>query len=164
MRLLTALSLFGFALLFAAESAASQVIHACVKPNGALRVVSTDSDCNHNETPILWNVQGAQGDTGEPGIVGESGPEGPPGSSLHVFDINGTDLGLFMDRTTLGLSQPRFRVLLEDSEIIIELNALDGTLFVPGKILFFGEVRRRLPRSHSSGGRRNASSKPSLPT
>src|SRR5690349_9582331 len=43
---------------------ASNVIRACVKQEGQLRVVDSESDCKKNETALAWNVQGPQGAPG----------------------------------------------------------------------------------------------------
>ena len=40
----------------------TEVIQACVKKDGAVRIVSDASQCNNNnETALSWNVQGPQG-------------------------------------------------------------------------------------------------------
>ena len=57
MRLLTVLATV-VALVFLSATATAQVINACLKPNGTLKVVSAPGDCASNETPISWNVQG----------------------------------------------------------------------------------------------------------
>jgi hypothetical protein len=55
------------------------VIQACVKKDGAVRIVSDPSQCNSNETAMSWNVQGPQGIAGPQGVAGPSGPVGPQG-------------------------------------------------------------------------------------
>ncbi len=55
------------------------VITACVKRNGVLRIVGEGETCNGNESPLSLNVQGPQGPQGLDGPVGPQGPEGPAG-------------------------------------------------------------------------------------
>jgi hypothetical protein len=46
-------------------AAATNAITACVKnANGDLRIVSSATECKHNESPLSWNVQGLQGPPG----------------------------------------------------------------------------------------------------
>jgi hypothetical protein len=39
------------------DSSQTAVIHACVKKEGTVRIVSDASQCNSNETAMSWNVQ-----------------------------------------------------------------------------------------------------------
>jgi hypothetical protein len=55
----------------AGEAYADDVIHACVRPNGALRVVGDPGDCGANETAIAWNVEGPPGADGGERIYGD---------------------------------------------------------------------------------------------
>ena len=87
------------ALLFSA-AATAEVISACVKPNGGMRIVAPGTECRGDETPISWNVQGppgADGMDGTDGMDGGTGPEGPPGPSLRVIDGAGDVLGIPYD-------------------------------------------------------------------
>jgi hypothetical protein len=92
-----------------ASPATAQVINACVKPNGTLKVVAASGDCASNETPISWNVQGPQG---EPGMDGMDGLDGNAGPSLRILDGAGTVLGILGHNglrpfnVQLGLSIP----------------------------------------------------------
>jgi hypothetical protein len=45
---------------------ATDVIQACTKGDGQLRIIDSSSSCKQNETPISWNVQGPQGPPGGP--------------------------------------------------------------------------------------------------
>jgi type VI secretion system secreted protein Hcp len=68
----------------AATSGSSDPIQACVSviPKGAVRIVSSPSDCiNHLETPLTWNQQGAAGAAGAKGDKGDTGPQGPAGAA-----------------------------------------------------------------------------------
>ena len=70
------------------------VINACMKKNGNLRVIDEGEACRRNEQPLFWNVQGPQGEQGPKGDTGDQGPEGPPGQgSASVVDANGEVLG-----------------------------------------------------------------------
>ena len=51
---------FPTALVFSA-TAEAQLIQACVRPNGEMRVVRGPADCKANETPLSWIQQGPQG-------------------------------------------------------------------------------------------------------
>lgn len=89
-----------------------EVIHACVdNDSGALRIVTAETVCNADETPLEWGViglegpegpqgeqgpagsqgplgpvgpQGAQGPAGPQGLPGPIGPQGPPGICVHT--------------------------------------------------------------------------------
>src|SRR5687768_14212547 len=54
------------------------VITACVKRDGKLRVVADASRCRHRERVLTWSV-GSNGGEGPPGPAGPPGPTGPPG-------------------------------------------------------------------------------------
>ena len=80
-----------FAAFHAASSALAQsneVISACVKKSGAIRVlVDPTKTCRKRESPITWNQMGLIGNPGEPGTPGapgdkgDTGMQGPPGPS-----------------------------------------------------------------------------------
>jgi hypothetical protein len=59
-------------------------VYACFKSsNGQLRVVKAVSECLSSETPMTWNLTGAeglQGPQGPQGSQGAEGPQGPQGS------------------------------------------------------------------------------------
>src|SRR5262245_56021750 len=80
-------------LLLAPFTASAQVIHACVKNGGSLKIVTDPAQCGGGETPLSWNVQGPPGEPGTDGADGGPGPQGPPGPVLHVFDASDNDLG-----------------------------------------------------------------------
>ena len=67
--ILALLTLFPFA-------ASAQVINACVKPSGLLRVVSDSAECKANENSIQWNGQGPQGEDQRAGE--DAGAEAAP--------------------------------------------------------------------------------------
>lgn len=81
-------------------------ITACVKKNGQVRFVTEDNpECESNETPVSWNIQGPpgpqgeQGPKGDKGDPGEDGAPGQPGldgqdgaDGLHCWDLNGNEL------------------------------------------------------------------------
>jgi hypothetical protein len=54
-------------------------IYACVGPSGALRYVTSASQCRANEVPVQWSITGPQGPAGAQGPAGPAGPEGPQG-------------------------------------------------------------------------------------
>ena len=65
MRLLIPFVLSLVSLLLVLPAAAQdQVINACVKKRGAMRIVSDLSECKRRETPLSWNQVGAQGEPG----------------------------------------------------------------------------------------------------
>jgi len=51
-------------MLLAPVTASAQVIHACVKNGGTIKIVADPAQCNAGDTPVAWNVQGAQGEPG----------------------------------------------------------------------------------------------------
>jgi len=55
----------------------TNVIQACVRKKGRLRLVARASDCRKYERAVSWNVRGPQG---EPGLAGPAGPVGPAGA------------------------------------------------------------------------------------
>ena len=112
-------TIFAVVLLFLSAAASAQVINACIKPNGTLKVVSAPGDCGSQETPISWNQTGPQGEPGEPGEAGPEGPEGPPGPSLRVFDSNGNNLGLWDGLGNEGGGG--FWVFLEESGVSVKV-------------------------------------------
>jgi type VI protein secretion system component Hcp len=57
----------------------SDVIVACVAPNGDMRASNSADGCKQNETVLTWNVQGPIGITGPAGATGLVGPIGPVG-------------------------------------------------------------------------------------
>ena len=59
--LLTIFVLMGVTWVFAQGS---EIIHACVAKDGALRIVALDGQCKSKETPLSWNIQGEQGPAG----------------------------------------------------------------------------------------------------
>ena len=63
---------------FASTSTSSTLI-ACEGHEGGLRLVSSASDCRHNETAVQWNVTGPTGPQGLTGPQGPTGPKGPTG-------------------------------------------------------------------------------------
>src|SRR5262245_50046924 len=52
----------------ATNGQSSDVLHACVGPNGAMRLVDAGAECRNNESRVSWNVQGVKGDPGTPGV------------------------------------------------------------------------------------------------
>jgi Lamin Tail Domain/Collagen triple helix repeat (20 copies) len=56
-----------------------EVVHACKRPNGVLRVVVAGGRCRRGETALAWNVRGPSGPAGRAGPVGEGGPPGRQG-------------------------------------------------------------------------------------
>jgi hypothetical protein len=70
------------AITYAAVQSGGGTIIACAKKTtGALRAVSSPSDCLSTETALTWNQVGPSGASGPSGPSGGSGPSGPPGSN-----------------------------------------------------------------------------------
>jgi hypothetical protein len=63
----------------AASSPTSNVVYACVKGEGQLRIVPSAASCSKSETPLQWNVQGPTGLQGAPGPQGPAGAAGAQG-------------------------------------------------------------------------------------
>ncbi len=55
---------------------ADDVIVACAKKSGQIRLVATAAACKRRESAVKWNIAGQKGD---PGAKGETGPAGAPG-------------------------------------------------------------------------------------
>lgn len=91
--------LISLMVLFVSGSASAEVVNACVKPKGGLRIVDASTECRGDETPLSWNVQGPQGDTGDAGMDGADGVPGSDAEVLRVFDVNGREVGLQADST-----------------------------------------------------------------
>jgi uncharacterized protein YjbI with pentapeptide repeats len=62
-----------------AQDQNGNVIYACVKNNGNIRIVSQLSSCSNNESPLTWNIQG------EPGLA-------QPVPYISNFALSGADL------------------------------------------------------------------------
>ncbi len=138
LRLLAVLAL----LVALPDLTAADPIHACVKRNGSLRIVSAPALCKQQESPLTWNDSGPQGPAGEPGEQGpagepgeqgppgEPGQQGSPGATLRVFDALGNDLGLYAGREGLGGSYEnpfaRVLVVLNGSGLTVQLDARSG--------------------------------------
>ena len=60
MRLLTLL-LAALSICLYSAAASAEAIHACVKPNGEMRIVAATTECRGDETLLSWNVQGPPG-------------------------------------------------------------------------------------------------------
>lgn len=74
-----ALSFGGLA--YAAASAPTTLIHACMNSNnGNLRIVAEGQGCRTSESLLAWNQQGVQGETGAHGPQGAQGETGETGS------------------------------------------------------------------------------------
>jgi hypothetical protein len=74
-----AIVLLMFLTVFAVIQAATDTITVCVHHNGSMRLLGTNSDCQHGETKLSWNIQGPTGPQGEKGDEGEQGEPGPKG-------------------------------------------------------------------------------------
>lgn len=105
--------------LWSYSQAVGNEIEVCVKKGGVVFMIGEGfkrADCLRNEKLITWNITGPQGprgdtgtqgpvgpkgdkgDTGEQGPIGLTGQQGPSGSSLHLYDANGQDLGLLIGK------------------------------------------------------------------
>ena len=81
-RLFVVSSLLLFVLAAIPCQAQEDVICACSKKDGTLRIVQSANDCKLSETPISWNMVGPQG------LPGPQGPEGPPGPPGECCPVN----------------------------------------------------------------------------
>jgi hypothetical protein len=79
-------SLFALTVVGGVALAQNDIIEACVKDNGEMRIVDTAEDCKDNETSLSWNVTGPTGLQGPQGPEGPAGPPGPTGG-LSGYEI-----------------------------------------------------------------------------
>lgn len=63
--MLTFFTFILFGLTSSALHAQDAQIHACVKSNGKIRIVSATDTCKARETPLVWNIQGPPGPVGQ---------------------------------------------------------------------------------------------------
>jgi hypothetical protein len=86
---LIAVSLAGFAgaTVAVAHGGDPDLIHACVKPSGLLRIVDADATCHPSEQPLDWNISGPPGADGVSGweIVQSGEFTLEPNSSVELF-------------------------------------------------------------------------------
>jgi hypothetical protein len=80
----TAGGLFALILAGGVALAQNEVIAACAKPNGDLRIVESAADCKSGETPLTWNIIGPVGPEGPQGVPGPQGPQGLAGPAGPV--------------------------------------------------------------------------------
>jgi hypothetical protein len=86
----------------------------------------------------FMGMQGAQGEQGPQGLEGPPGPQGPPGAGLHVFDIEGHDLGLAIVPSGCGPGSD-LAVYHPDLVAVISLNRLAGQLVSCDNNVVFSE-------------------------
>ena len=120
---------------FTTSTPSTQVVQACVKPGGEVRIVQSASDCRKSEHPLSWNVvgpegpagpvgpkgdtgpQGPQGDPGPQGGTGPQGPQGAPGASLtSIHDLDGLACQASTGPGTISVS-------IAGSPVVISCNA-----------------------------------------
>ena len=124
-------------LLLAPLAASAQVIHACVKNGGTLKVVPDPVECGQGDTPLSWNVQGPAGADGADGQDGMDGAPGADAEVLRVFDAAGADIGLFMDFKTAA----EVRVFNESLGLILNMLVSDAQLLEPSSgLISFGQA------------------------
>ena len=102
--------------------ASAQVIDACVKNDGSLRIVSSPTDCRSKESPISWNA------TGQEGPQGPIGEQGPAGNNLWVVDGNGATVGQLVDLDIHDGSAPYLTFYLASVQAVAEVRFHDGKL------------------------------------
>lgn len=82
----TAVLAAGGALLLAgvaeAPQAKAETIYACVKRNGAVRIVTKKTRCRRGERKLAWSTQGFPGRNGKNGKNGTNGTNGTNGQDL----------------------------------------------------------------------------------
>ena len=76
-----------------AQTVGPPAITSCVhKETGAVRIVSSGTDCRPTESVVSWNKEGpvgpagSEGPEGPQGPPGATGPEGPAGAGIGTFD------------------------------------------------------------------------------
>lgn len=116
-------------LLIAPLAASAQVIHACVKQGGTVKIVADSADCRPVETPLSWNVQGPAGPQGPPG---EPGPQGPPGA-----ETKGLAYSLATPVTAFGSEVPIEVRINPESEKAGPINCLLFICSQDNDVLFF---------------------------
>jgi hypothetical protein len=82
-KIVTSFLALSFLIFLPAMTANGQLttIRACVKGNGAMRIVAPGAKCADNEQPLTWNVQGPAGPAGRQGPKGDTGLQGPKGDT-----------------------------------------------------------------------------------
>jgi hypothetical protein len=90
-------ALFTLVAISISQPTLAQVIDACVKKDGAIRIVGSSADCRSNESAISWNVTGPEGPQGPVGEQGPVGDQGAAGNNLWVVDGNGATVGQLVD-------------------------------------------------------------------
>jgi hypothetical protein len=114
---------------------ATNTIHACVKDNGDVRIVSAATDCRTPEHAISWNIVGPTGPAGPTGAqgaqgdVGPTGPQGPKGDKGDKGDAGTTfasvdDLAGLTCRAATGPGTTH--VSYENNDVIIGCVASPG--------------------------------------
>jgi hypothetical protein len=91
-----------------ADPAAAQAfVNACVKGNGAVRIIGPGQACTNKETSISWpadyvpgpigpqGLKGDKGDTGNTGATGSTGPQGDVGPAGPGIIGGGSSAALF---------------------------------------------------------------------
>jgi len=132
------------------QSSAQLIINGCSnKINGALRIVTTSSDCKNSESFISWNQQGIQG---PPGLQGQQGIQGPKGDK---GDTGTTGLagpaGPAGQAGPAGISRASFAFAgpstwgRDASNLGVEFYPVLGTSVGPGNWLFVATVNNAGP-------------------
>ena len=82
-KIVTSFLALSFLIFLPAMTANGQLttIRACVKGNGAMRIVAPGAKCADNEQPLTWNVQGPAGPAGRQGPKGDTGLQVPKGDT-----------------------------------------------------------------------------------
>jgi hypothetical protein len=68
----------------------NNVIYACVRSNGDVKIVSSSGLCKKGWSEVLWNQQGITGPTGPTGKTGPTGDTGPTGKTGPTGDTGPT--------------------------------------------------------------------------
>jgi hypothetical protein len=116
-------SLFALTVVGGVALAQGDIIEACMKSNGEIRIVDAAGNCKSNETALSWNVigpvgpQGPQGDPGPQGPegpTGPTGPQGPPGPTGPQGAPGQVDMGVFVNDFAIQPGQSRASVSCPD--------------------------------------------------
>lgn len=139
MRLPASLVALVVALLLKPLGASAQIIYGCIKSNGALKVVTSPTNCAAKETRISWSQVGPQG---PPGAEGPPGPEGRPGPTLSLFDSSGHEIGLLVGPLAFepgNVAPGSYEVYLPSSGLTIAIDSFGRIDPYPRATVFYFE-------------------------
>src|SRR3954451_7250223 len=89
----------GATLAWAATSADSSTIDACVAKNGKVSIYASGQSCLSSERKVSWNIQGPAGPQGPPGLVGTI-----PGAVAGAVTVSGGNTAFTSPFTIIAVS------------------------------------------------------------